>query len=146
MYFLGVLAYYVKHMQYDPDMYGNQRGAAQSSQYGGYQTVGGSSNSKAASGSMVMAVFSLLNILFLAVAAIYSVGIVKNDEATTDGTSFLVMAIMTLIAAGLGIFCSYVGRKLAFTGMVGGLAEIHKVFMFVIVGLSVIVMIGPIFR
>jgi len=137
-------------MAYDSDL----RGAPDPRQQ--YSIVtGGSGNSaqaytnpsgRAGLGSLLMAVFAGLNLLFLLIAASYSTGLFENIEATSDGTTFFVLAVMTFIAGGLGLFCSYVGLRLSRLSHNPVLELVHKAIFILIMVASSLVLIGPVFN
>jgi len=143
-------------MQYDSDLQGAQ---APQQQNAGQQypfVVGGPSGSassyssppsgRAGAGSLMMAIFAGFNLLFLLVAAAYSIGLLENVEATTDSASFFVIALMTFIAGGLGLLCSYLGLKLSRIAQSPLFENIHKAIFLAIILSASLVLIGPIFN
>lgn len=113
-------------------------------QPGGYAE--GFGGPRTTTGIMLMAIFSALNIIFLLVAALYSLGLLANDEASSDGASFFVVMLMTLLAGGLALSASYIGMRLSKQSNSFGFLKIHKIMFVTVIVLSVAVMVGPLFN
>ena len=136
-------------MAYDPDLTNNQGNGKFgfiSGNGGGPTQAYTNPSSRAGIGSMMMAIFAGLNLLFLLVAAAYSVGLFENSEATTDGASFFILVLMTFIAGGLGLFCSYIGLRMSRLAKAPLFEMINRILFMVIIAAASLVLLGPVFN
>lgn len=137
-------------MQPDPDLKPAQNQAvySQSPQVysGGGVYAGQGGLIKSNLGMFLMALFAGVNLAFLVLAALYSTGILTNDEASTGGVSYFSYAFMTFVAGGLALVASYIGMRLSDIANSKVFDLVHRILFFGVLGVSAIVLLGPLFN